>query len=188
MRVEQRFDCGFGRGFIGTIVMTQFQNAWSKVSKKMKNGAEASAKEENTQAEKEKEDSTMKAAGQIAKLAGRELSHEEKKLGPVVHYSFGTGQGGVYGSVMEMAEEPGGLLPALLWKYFDYPADEITVPALGLSSKATETPLSAHLYGLASHLVYAVSAEMVRRAAGTAMDQSSRRIRSIPADWCVVLA
>jgi hypothetical protein len=75
----------------------------------------------NTQAEKEKEDSTMKAAGKIAKLAGRELSHEEKKkLGPVVHYSFGAGQGGVYGGVMEMAEEPGGLLPALLWKYLDY--------------------------------------------------------------------
>lgn len=113
---------GLVGGFIGIIVMTQFQNTWSNVSKKLKNGAEASAKEENTQAEKEKEDSTMNAAGKIATLAGRELSHEEKKkLDPVVHYSFGTVQGGVYGSVMEMAEEPGWLASCVaVWKYLVY--------------------------------------------------------------------
>jgi putative membrane protein len=162
---------GLVGGFIGTIVMTQFQNAWSKASQKLKNKTDDSPKKQHAPGEDEKDDSTMKAAGKIARLAGHELSYEEKKkLGPVVHYSFGTVQGGVYGSVMEVAEEPGGLLPALLFGSTLFVVDEIAVPALGLSSKTTEAPLSAHLYGLASHLVYAVSTEIVRRGVRSALD------------------
>ena len=44
-------------------------------------------------------------------------------------------------------------------------ADEIAVPALGLSRKPTEYPLSSRSawIGLASHLVYGVSTEAVRK-------------------------
>jgi uncharacterized membrane protein YagU involved in acid resistance len=42
-------------------------------------------------------------------------------------------------------------------------ADEVAVPALGLSKSPREYPLSTHLYGLASHLVYGFTAEYVRR-------------------------
>jgi putative membrane protein len=42
-------------------------------------------------------------------------------------------------------------------------ADELAVPALGLSGSAKEAPLSAHIYGLASHLVYGLTGEAVRR-------------------------
>ena len=88
-----------------------------------------------------------------------------------MHCSFDTVQGGVYGSVMEVAEEPGGLLPALFFgSTLFVVVDEIAVPALGLSSKTTEAPLSAHLFGLASHLVYAVSTEIVRRGVRSALD------------------
>jgi hypothetical protein len=46
----------------------------------------------------------MKAAGKLAEMIGPPLSHEQKKkLGPVVHYSFGTLQGGVYGAVAELS-------------------------------------------------------------------------------------
>ncbi len=43
-------------------------------------------------------------------------------------------------------------------------ADEGIVPALGLSKLPTEYPLSTHVYSLASHLVYGMTAEIVRRA------------------------
>jgi hypothetical protein len=42
-------------------------------------------------------------------------------------------------------------------------ADEIAVPALGLAPSPKKAPLSQHLYGLASHVVYGVTGEMVRR-------------------------
>jgi putative membrane protein len=43
-------------------------------------------------------------------------------------------------------------------------ADEVSVPLLGLSKGPTEYPVSTHVYALASHLVYGVTAEMSRRA------------------------
>ena len=156
---------GLAGGLIGTIVMTQFQNAWSKAAQAAKSNGRQAQQEEQQSSQEEKEDSTMKAAGKIASVAGRQLSHEQKeKLGPVVHYSFGTLQGAVYAAAMELTETSGGLLPGLLFGASLFVvADEITVPALGLSGKPTESPLSSHLYGLASHLVYGISTEMVRR-------------------------
>lgn len=43
-------------------------------------------------------------------------------------------------------------------------ADEVAVPALGLSQSDGASPLGAHLYGLVSHLVYGVTLEMVRKS------------------------
>lgn len=156
-------------GLVGTIAMTQFQNAWSLAQKELKErqgetGRTEEDQEENSSQE-EKEDATMKAAGKVAGLAGYELSHEQKKkAGPVVHYSFGTLQGGLYGAVLDLAHCDGGLVAGLiLGAALFVAADEIGVPAAGLSGKPSETPLSAHLYGLASHLVYGVSAEFSRK-------------------------
>jgi putative membrane protein len=163
---------GLVGGLIGTMVMTEFQNICGKAPRTLRQGTDASAETMNHHSDAETEDSTMKAAGKIGRLVGRELSHEEReKLGPVVHYSFGTVQGAVYGSVLELAGERGGLLPALLFgSTLFIVADEIVVPALGLSRKAGEAPLSAHLYGLASHLVYAVTTEIARRGVRAALD------------------
>ena len=41
-------------------------------------------------------------------------------------------------------------------------ADEIAIPALGLSGQS-ESSIGTHPYGLASHLVYGVTIEGVRR-------------------------
>ena len=153
---------GLVGGLIGTIVMTQFQNAWSKASEALKDGRG----QDNEDHQQEKEDATMKAAGKIvSSIGGRSLSHEQKKkYGPVVHYSFGTLQGGVYGAITELTPSSGGLLPGLVFGAVLFAAaDELAVPALGLSSKASESPLSSHIYGLASHLVYGASTEIARR-------------------------
>ena len=43
-------------------------------------------------------------------------------------------------------------------------ADEFAVPSLGLSQAADKAPVSSHFYGLASHTVYGVTEELVRKA------------------------
>lgn len=164
---------GLVGGLIGTIVMTEFQNGWSGASRALNNRkADSNSVAQEQQGEQEKEDATMKAAGKIAELTGHQLSHEQKKkLGPLVHYSFGTLQGAVYGSVTEMTGDSAGLLSGLIFGAALFlAADEAAVPALGLSGKPAEYPLSSHLYGLASHLVYGLSADIARRGLRAALE------------------
>lgn len=160
---------GMVGGLVGTIVMTEFQSAWTNASKKLaKNGSGARPQSETSKSKRhsqEKEDATMKAAGKIVALTGRQLSHEQKKkAGPFVHYGFGTLQGAMYGAVTELAGVSGGFLPSLIFGAALFSvADEIALPALGLSGKPKDYPVPTHLYGLASHIVYGVSTEMARR-------------------------
>jgi putative membrane protein len=42
-------------------------------------------------------------------------------------------------------------------------ADEAVVPALGLSKSGKDYPLSTHVYAIASHLVFGLTTELVRR-------------------------
>ncbi len=160
-------------GLIGTVVMTQFQNAWSKASGAVQNSnsTQEGQGEQKQQNKHENEDATMKAAGKIAHLGGRQLSREQKKkLGPVVHYAFGTLQGPLYGGVIELKGTAGGFVPSLAFGAALFVvADEIAVPALGRSGKPSESPLSSHLYGLAAHLVYAFSTEIARRGLRAAL-------------------
>ena len=149
---------GLAAGLIGGLVgawsMNQFQKVWSAAAEQL--GAE--------QSQQESEDATMKTADRLARAIGKQLSMEQKKkAGPVVHYAFGALMGGIYGALAETESQVkrgagipfGGLLFAT--------ADEVAVPALGLAGSPTESPLSSHLQGLASHLVYGATTEGVRR-------------------------
>jgi putative membrane protein len=143
--------------------MTQFQNVWSKVSEKV-NGAGASADGSG----QESEDATMKAAGKVAEAAGHTLSHEQKKkAGPLVHYGFGTAMGALYGTIAELGPSEVCRHPILSGMGFGSMlfagADEVAVPAAGLSGKPSESPASAHIYALASHLVYGATTGALRR-------------------------
>jgi len=150
---------GLVGGLVGTIVMTEFQKAWTKAAEAMQNGDHARKEQQQG------ENATMKAAAKIAHIGGRELSHEQKmKAGPLVHYSFGTLQGAMYGAMTEMTRTPGGFLPGLLFGAALFGlADEVAVPALGLSGKPNESPLSTHLYAAAAHCVYGMATEFARR-------------------------
>ncbi|HKW76562.1 MAG TPA: DUF1440 domain-containing protein [Terriglobales bacterium] len=157
---------GAASGLVGAWAMNQFQSAWSKASEQLKSGEQnKTSQSEQKQSQEEQEDATMKAAGKLAKTAlGRDLSKEERKnAGALVHYAVGTFSGAVYGLLGEYLPLArigfGTAFGAALFLL----ADELAVPALGLSGKATEAPLSSHLYGLSSHLVYGASAEAVRR-------------------------
>ncbi len=160
---------GLVGGLIGTVVMTEFQNAWSKASAAL--SRRQGAVEQSSHEQPQSEDATMKAAGKLAELVGAQLSYDQKKkLGPVVHYGFGTLQGAAYGGMIELFRMQGGFAPALCFGGALFAlVDELAVPALGLSDRPGKYPFSAHLYGLASHLVYSVSTEVARRGLRAAL-------------------
>lgn len=163
---------GAAAGLAGTIAMTQFQNLWSQASEKLsRNGSTDSPSD---QSEPQKEDATMKAAGKLAKLARHRLSRDEKKMaGPIIHYAFGAGMGSLYGAIMEVGPRDfrrHALLSGLGFGSVLFAgADEVVVPALGLSRNPSDSPMFSHLYALASHMIYGLTAETVRKAVRTAL-------------------
>ena|SRR5579863_2543858 len=162
---------GLAGGACGTLAMTAFQNGWSKLSESWESENKQSRPEEMQREFREQdrpeepENATVKAAEKISKgLLHREIPPGLKqKAGAAVHFGFGTIMGGVYGVATEVA-------PAIRKGYgLSYGAalflgaDELAVPALGLSKPANQAPLATHLYALVSHLVYGASTELVRR-------------------------
>jgi uncharacterized membrane protein YagU involved in acid resistance len=111
------------------------------------------------------EDATVKAAVSVSEgVFHQELPEEKKKAaGSLVHYAFGTLVGGLYGMAAEEWRPArwgeGALFGAALW----FGSDEIAVPALKLAKPPDEYPLKVHAGALASHVVYGVTTELVRR-------------------------
>ncbi len=160
------FLAGAAGGLLAAWMMNQFQGVWSKVAQQLQ-PTRTSPQEDQTQQQnsEESEDATMKAAGKLAKATlGESLNKEQKKkAGPAVHYAFGTISGAIYGLVSEYAPITKSGFGTLFGATLFLLADEIAVPALGLSKRPTQYPISSHVYGLASHFVYGVSTEAVRR-------------------------
>lgn len=101
---------------------------------------------------------------------GHSLTVKEKEIaGPAVHYAVGTTAGAVYGVAAEY--EPnvtrlGGIqFGATFWMV----VDEGAVPLLGLAKGPTAYPISNHAYALVSHLVFGLTAEVVRSAVRRAL-------------------
>jgi len=172
-------------GLAGTIVMTQFQNAWQKTSESLKSRSSSSADNNGTanaersssranSGNEENENPTVKVAQTLASAGRKSLSDDQKKKGgSLVHYGFGTLMGAAYGITMELRARgkrgsayPHGLTfgTALFAG-----ADELALPVLKLSKAPTKVPVSQHLYGFASHLVYGATAAAVFRAVRKAM-------------------
>jgi hypothetical protein len=146
-------------GLTGTVVMTQFQNIWNKISKEMhkpRTGDEEESAEEQT------EDSTMKAAAKLSEKIGRPLSREErKKAGPWIHYAFGTSVAAVFGLAAEVGPDSvREINPVLAGAVYGaavfVAAHEIAVPALKLSSNPLKEPIEDQIAEFVSHLVYGI--------------------------------
>jgi putative membrane protein len=148
-------------GLAASYAMNQFQSLLSKAAKGLSDG-----RQENEQSGGEGEDATVKTAKAISQnLFHHQLTESEKKwAGPVVHYSFGTLVGAAYGLLAETAPafraSYGTVYGTAVW----LAADEIGVPAAGLAGPPLETPATSHMKAFASHIVYGVTAELVRRA------------------------
>lgn len=162
---------GLAGGLVASWTMNQFQAAWTRIAEgsEKSHGAQSMQPSQGSNGEQdtaEQDDATVKTAKAISKnVFGHELQESEKEpAGAAVHYAFGTMTGGLYGALAEVTPQvttgTGVPFGAAFWLL----ADEITVPLLGLSKGPTEYPPSTHVYALASHLVYGVTAELSRRA------------------------
>ncbi len=142
-------------GIAATAVMGGFQALLSSLSD-----------EKNQSKKKKEEPANVKAAEAIAEnvFDHRLTKAEREPAGEAIHWAMGSGSGLIYGVASELApiSTIGYGLPfgAMVWLI----ADDIAVPALGLSKPVTEFPLSTHAYALSSHLVYGLTTDLVRRA------------------------
>ena len=111
------------------------------------------------------EPASMKIASAVAApVIGRPLNTEEKEIGgPIMHYLFGALMGAMYGASAETQQSTtaGAGIPfgTAVW----LAADEVGVPLAGLSASPTNYPLSRHLAAFASHIVFGLTVEGVRR-------------------------
>ena len=114
----------------------------------------------------EGEPATSRAADAVAEVVtGASLPEDEKPLGgQAVHYALGALLGAAYGVAAEFRPQVTtgfgtafGAGTALL-------LDESAVPAVGLSEAPWQAPVPTHIYAFASHAVFGVTAEAVRRA------------------------
>lgn len=97
-------------------------------------------------------------------LTGRPLEEREKRaLGSVVHHMFGALAGAVYGAASTRAPvlTTAGGLPygAAVWLL----ADEIGLPMVSLARRPSHYPAQRHAAALATHLVFGLTVESVRR-------------------------
>jgi putative membrane protein len=146
-------------GLVASWTMNQVFTIWSKINED-KQQPEQSAK---------KGEASDPATLTLAKKLSRELLQREipddkvQAAEAAVHYGFGTVMGAVYGGLSEyLPQTKAGFGSAYAMALF-MTVDEIAVPLAGLSGKANEVPASSHVLGLTSHLVYGVTAELVRR-------------------------
>ena len=150
---------GLAGGLAGTVVMTGFQMLWNKASEALASDDDGNQEEESS------EPATEKAADAIAEhVFDHELGdHDKAQAGTAVHYSMGAVSGLIYGLATELTPHAhlgaGSLFGGAVW----LTADEVLVPALGLTEAPMNVPATTHVYGLVSHLVYGVATELVRR-------------------------
>ncbi len=148
-------------GLVASFVMSEYQALLSKLSE-----------EEEKSKKKKEEPANVKAAAEISKAVfdHRLKKSEKEPAGEAMHYAMGAASGLIYGIASEIAPMTtvGLGLPfgAAVWLV----ADDIVVPALGLSKPVTEFPLSTHAYALSSHLVYGLTTDIVRRAVRDLLD------------------
>lgn len=168
---------GVAGGLVASAVMNQFQALWSKLmeGEQRAHGAQSlqqglpdhgiSLELQKRGSDDPKDDAAVRTGNAVAEFVFDEhLSKKEKEVaGAVAHYAMGATSGALYGALAEVLPEAtiGGGLPfgAAVWLI----ADEGIVPALGLSKPGTEYPLEIHAYAIASHLVFGLTTEIVRR-------------------------
>lgn len=162
---------GLAAGLVASFAMNQFQALLQKAreaTREQKGGDGKPERHQQGQGEDEHgegENATVKTAERISEVFGHHLSPDEKEAaGPAVHYAFGTAMGALYGALAELSPKVavGAGVPfgAAVW----LGADEVALPAFGLSKKPTEYPPSVHASALAAHAVYGLTTELVRRA------------------------
>ncbi len=157
---------GVAGGLAATWAMSEAQALWTRaVDGREPQSAAGRHDARDWQERTEGQNSNEIAAQSIAEhTVGRRLDRRELAVGAAAaHYAFGTAAGALYGALAETAHpvtRGGGLgYGTFVWAG----ADEMAMPALGLSGPTTERPLEAHAQALMAHLVFGLTLETVRR-------------------------
>jgi hypothetical protein len=165
---------GATAGIAATLIMDQFfkltsasQKAIEKQMKLAQGESPWEIAHEQVQQEQQaaqQEDSTEIIARKIAKATGKTLDKEQKKTaGRVVHYTFGTLMGVVYGVSAELVPEATTGAGTAFGTLLHLGAHEVAVPAFQLSpAPAPGAPGIDRLQHWAAHVVYGGSLELVR--------------------------
>jgi putative membrane protein len=178
---------GLAAGVVGGLVASAVMNQFQAVVSKLIEGEERSHGAQSLQQgspqhgvggelqakgkDREDDDAPERLANAISVgVFDHELTKREKDAaGVAFHYAMGATSGALYGAVAEFAPavKTGAGLPfgAAVWVAID----EGLVPAVGLSKSPAEYPLAIHAYSFASHLVYGLTTEIVRRAVRNAL-------------------
>ena len=183
MNVYKGVAAGVAGGLVASFVMNQFQAALGKLMANEDRSHGAQSLQQGTPdhgigrelAERGVDDSDDDAASRTGNAVSELVfehhltKSEKEKAGAVAHYAMGVASGAIYGGVAEVmpvATVAEGIpFGAAVWVL----ADEAIVPAMGLSRNPTDYPVSIHAYSLASHLVYGLTTELVRRAVRRAL-------------------
>lgn len=112
----------------------------------------------------DEEPATVKAADKASEAVIGDPVPEpyREPAGQAVHYVVGAVLGGIYGVITEYRPEASAGFGSAYGIATSALLDEAAVPAAGLAPAPNETPLAAHAYGAASHLVYGWVLEGVR--------------------------
>jgi uncharacterized membrane protein YagU involved in acid resistance len=146
---------GAAAGVIGSWAMNRFQSLLSR----------ASSSGQDQQQQSSDEPATVKAAVEVSRrVLHQELADSEKETaGEIAHYAMGVVSGAVYGAAAAAVPAASAGLGLAFGTALWLIADETMVPALGLSKGPMDYPVSSHASAWASHLVYGVSTDLVRR-------------------------
>jgi putative membrane protein len=165
--VAKGMAAGIAGGILASWTMNQFQAAWSKAAENYQSPS-AGGKEDarDWQERSEGTNATEIAADTIARQTiERPLTRRELSVAaPLVHYAFGAAVGALYGGLAEVTPAvracSGTAYGTAVW----VGADEIGMPLLGLSDPDADRPVEMHAQAFASHLVFGLTLELVRRA------------------------
>ena len=178
MNIYKGVAAGVAGGLVGSLTMNQFQKLWGKLMENEERPHGAQSLQQGSPdhgigrelaelgVDDPHDNAAVRTGNVVSELVlDHHLTKSEKETaGAVAHYAMGATSGAIYGAVAEMmpaATVAEGLpFGAAVWLI----ADEAIVPAAGLSRKPSDYPPSIHAYAFASHLVFGLTTELVRRA------------------------
>jgi hypothetical protein len=157
---------GAAGGIAGTIAMNYTQRLWTIAADRERPTSAAGKHDARDWQERDEGRNSNEIAAQALASAtiGRRLTRRELAIAAsVLHFGFGAAMGALHGLRAETAcRRPSGVIfGTTIWLC----ADEIAMPAVGLSESTLKRPIEMHIQSLIAHLVYGIVGEHVRRFA-----------------------
>lgn len=154
-------------GLLGTYAMSHAQGLWSRTVDGAEPVSAAGRHDARDWQERSEDQNANELAAQAvgSRMLGRYLTEDELQLGAaVLHYAFGAAVGTLYGVLAETTKPVSALGGAAYGTAVWVVADEIAVPAVGLSGPPSLRTTEMHAQALAAHVVYGIATDAVRRA------------------------